>query len=271
MPRLAHSIEASLVLVEDPKNVRAPEGCPEPWFWVRGDDLVGLADGDPFTSWTDRGTGGNDLYPDPYKLDPVFASDVVDGIGGLRAPSSADPFIDQAGLKNRLFEKPFPDGMTLFVVLTEKGGDDIWEGFWGGQTGVGDNAFLSFYVSDEGILSTTGEEYLEFIQFGAERSGGWYAYDTGFTFPAAVMWRLGPDLLTLSVNGVEQQPDGAWDPAFDTPSWDPVPVWRNLQLFSNRSTEQTAEVLIFDTVLTPECEAQWWAYLAGRYPSLGVV
>ena len=34
--------------------------------------------------------------------------------------------------------------------------------------------------------------------------------------------------------------------------------------------KRAAEVIIFDTVLTPECEAQWWSYLAGRYPSLGV-
>ena len=265
MPRLAHSIEASLVLVEDPKNVRAPEGCPEPWFWVRGDDLTGLADGDTFTTWTDRGTGGNDLTPDTSFFDPVFAANVIDGIGGLRSGGGL------AGLGAQSFVKPFPDGMTIFAVVTEQGGDDIWEGMVGGQTGLGASARLSWYVSDEGVLSTTGEQYLEFIQFGAERSGAWYAYDTGFTFPAAVLWRLGPDLLTHAVNGAEQQPDGAWDPAVDTPSWDPVPEWGNLQLFSQRPTEQTAEVIIFDTVLTPECEAQWWSYLAGRYPSLGVV
>lgn len=259
----AGTLDQVIVQVELVDRALPPQ-CPAPWFWVRGDDLEGLTAGDPVTSWTDRGFGGNNLGNDTGKDDPIYVADVIDGIPGIGAP--IDYGVGQAGLRNNSFEKAFPDGMTIFHVV-KAAPTELWQGMFFGQTGSGDNAFFFPYVSDEGILSTTGELYAEFIQTGADQSGFWYAYDTGYTHPSATMWRVGPSVFECSVNNVVQEPDGDWSQEFDTPSWSPVPAWRNLQLFSNRTTEQTAEVIVFDSLLTPECESLWWAYLAGRYPS----
>ena len=274
MPRLAHSIEASLVLVEDPKNVRAPEGCPEPWFWVRGDDLVGLTEGDPVELWPDRMDSGVVMDEAPAFNNsplPVFSENVADGIGGIRADGVQ---FNGARLRDPDFaqEKPMPDGFTVFVVLTEKGPVNIWEGFWAGQTGGGDNGFFNFYVGGPIWQPPLGEVYAEYVQFGSPPGVSVYYGSTRLIeFPVGVCWKVGPRQFDLTLNGTPLPIDPDYDHGpEELPSWDVTPVWRNLELFSFRDEEQTAEVIIFDTVLTPECEAQWWSYLAGRYPSLGV-
>ena len=249
MPKRAAEVDTSLVLVEIPRAVRVPDACPEPWAWFRPDSLQ--HSGGDVTGWLDVagndyhmvvGGGGTPLSYVPNQLDGNAAA-VAPPVESFPQSLDTDDNIPAP--------HTFDDGITIFTV--------------GRGDTAGTGSFYELQVAPAIIHDSTGVPY----QSHTGPGGFLFGNDPAAAGAHALMGHTLPDgsEVGFRLNGGPWSSDGSlfYDPANEPWAMD-VSFF---QLFIVREA-WVSELIIFDTVLTPECEAQWWSYLAGRYPSLGV-
>ena len=232
-----------------PRAVRLD--CLAPWAWYRDDDLTGFSAGDPVTQWNDRMPGARHLLAlDDGRNTPLYAEG-----GGI----TGDPAEPNGTLQAEYAGQSFTD-LSVTVVLDGVSGD-IHPFVAGSGAGV-----IGSFQSE--LFWFPGFAYIGAYAGDAFAENNSYIAATG---PATITFgRTVDGVIRYWVNGVEYTD---WEFTADSTVAFEL-AWHLLQV---KSGSVRHELIVFDQFVDPATTqvdlggcTTLNAYLAARYPSLGV-
>ncbi|MDQ3640479.1 MAG: hypothetical protein M3450_03125, partial [Actinomycetota bacterium] len=220
-------------------------GVSDPRLWLRGDEITGLASGDPVASWLDRSGHHNDGSQGTAARRPTWHSGVINGHPVVRFVGTENDWLDLPDFASAFTEAEV--FCVVKVVADPPGGVGNTSGLWR----FGSSGSLTHYPW------TNGNVY--------DDCASTTRRDAGNPAPSLASWRT----LNISSKAGEwiYRLDGTTllTDATNTVGWSPAPLLGTSDAANYWLDGDVAELIIFPRVLTTSERTAVQDYLNTRY------